>query len=324
MPPIQISEQSEFFIAICKRSIHSYVTLGVRNGNDVFVLASLGKVGSAAASPCGLMFWGVPAHIRNENYMFGQNPKHKDVKYKAYAIQYKHYLDFIGYMKSLPVFNRTYGTSDNLLGAYCPTPEDPNTLRWDLFQHVEPEAQVASATDINSHAGLNLSNTCRHSAIHLAQEAIHQRELGRGISSLFFRSPPLNAVFVDGKLNKQPHYFYILPLPPTAFASLPATELNIVSKLYRRLDEMVLIEHQSALTHQKFERMKELYNQLTSKQQVTISDIMNGIEAWEAKNKALISTHRQSHWIPFRTATQTMFDSFHAEFKVIREAQGPK
>ncbi len=183
--------------------------------------------------------------------------------------------------------------------------------------------QRSYATDLNEYARIGLNHSCRHSAIRLVEEASKCPNLGQGISSLFFNYPPLTAVFSAGKVKKNTSYFYILPLPPTSFASLTPVKLRIITKLYQRLDEIILNEQANPITIRKFQQLKKLYNNLTHDEHTSIMDIMNGIEEWAVANKTLIATHRRSHWIPFQTATQKMFAEFHHEFVAMQECPQP-
>ena len=114
-------------------------------------------------------------------------------------------------------------------------------------------------------------------------------------------------------------YFYILPLPPTAFVDMLPAQLRIISQLYRRLDKIVLSAQDNPDTIEKFSKLKNLYNDLTRDNHVSLDELMNGIEQWEVANKKLISTHRESHWISFQTATEKMFSNLHKEFQKLRD-----
>ncbi len=311
--PIQLSPYGEFFIALCQINEHSYITFGMRTGDKVEVLASFGKVFDESALGLSFVFWNTAAYVRNESFMFAEN-REREVKYKAYAITYHHYLAFLHHIKRLSLQHNSG------LRAYCPDPDQPSRLVWKLVANVKTNAKNTDSMDLNEYGRVGLiNNTCRHSAIHLTKQAAHRTDLGKGISSLFFSTPPLAADFLAGKVKKSTPYFYILPLPPQAFPGLTPAKHKIINQLYRRLDEIVLCAQKNPITIQKFHKIKELYNELTRNSKASIFDIMKGIEAWEHDNKDLISKHRKSHWFSFQTATEKMFVNFHHEFAVLRD-----
>lgn len=309
---LDISPQSEFFIALCQRQVHSYVTVGMKTGEKIEVLASHGKGATGDASSCSFVFWDTSAYIGNETFMFRADHE-RQVSYKAYAITYQHYLEFLDYLKRIAIHQHTE------LEAYCPDSTQPLRLEWKSIVEPQTENQEDNSIDLNRYGRLGLfNNTCRHSAIELTRAASHRYDLGRGISSLFFNRPPLSTVFFDGKVNKPDSPFYILPLPPQSFAGLSPKKLSILVQLYQRLDEIVLCAQQHPMTFQKFNKIKTLYNDLTANCTASIMDIMQGIEAWESENKSLIAQHRKPHWFAFQTATEKMFARFHEQFALFR------
>ena len=318
---IHISSNSEFFIALCKKGLHSYITLGVRNEDKIEVLAAFGKMGGDDASCCAALFWDTSAEIYNEDFMISSiNSKKKQVSYKAYSLKYQHYLHFLHYLKLLSLSQKR--TNDDRLFAYCPDKINPFQFDWGCIETFEAPNPLSNTVDFYEHGRLGvLSNSCRHSAIRLTKQATQRTDLGLGISPWFFKNPPLTGVFSNGKLDQISPYFYILPFPPTSFDPISSSKLKIISRLYRRLDEIILSEQTNPMTIEKFEKIKGLYNRLTGDSQLSIFDIMKGIEAWEVENKALISTHRKYHWISFQTATQKMFAHFHKEFAALRNPE---
>ena len=313
---ITIAAQSEFFIALCKVDAHSYITVGVKNADDIHVLTALGKTCSDAGSECGVPFWDTVAVVKNEKFMFNKNLQKKTVAYKAYAISYQHYLEFLHYLRLLSLSQKS--THIASLNAFCPDPKHPFKLEWKAVEAFEAHETTYYATDLSNHRRLGLFNTCRHSAIGLTKQATQCTNLGSGVSTLFFKDLPLRGVFSDGRLAQTSPHFYILPLPPASFESISPHKLKIITQLYRRLDDIILSEQKHPITIQKFDKIKQLYNNLTRDSQLSMFDMMKGIEAWEVDNKALISTHRKHHWITFQTATQKMLSNLHHEFAALR------
>ncbi len=318
--PIQLSPQSEIFIAVCKYYGHSYVTLGVKTGDKTEVLAAVGKLGKQdSATLCGLICNGVDAIVQNESFMFGPHTQ-RTVAYKAYMLSYQQYLEFLHYLKLLSLSQKSLSdSSTHSLKAYCPTPERKELLTWQSLDTYDSKEPTGTYVDLYEYSKLSLSNTCRHSAIRMVQQASKCAELSSSISSFFFTDLPSNADFLKGQVAKSTPYFYILPLPPSSFRDMPWQKQSILETLYQRLDDMCLSEQMNPVTFQKFSKLKALYLQLTSKEKASVFDVLEGIETWEKENKALISTHRKDHWISFQTATEKMFAYFHQEFKHLRD-----
>lgn len=316
--PIHVSPNSEFFIALCQYGAHSYVTLGVKMGDKTEVLAAVGKVAGYDSSACGFFFDSTDAFIKNERFLFDKD-KEYEVAYKAYALTYQHYLQFLHYLQVLSLSQTNAKIVSFSLMAYAPTTENPAVLQWGSIEDFDASALPPSAVDLDQHAYIGLwGNTCRHSAVQLTKDAIKCSDLGNAVSSAFFQSPPLHAVFSKGKVEKTTPYFYVLPLPPTAFDAMLPRKFKIINQLYRRLDEIVLSEQNNPITIQKFNQLKDLYNHLTRDSKTSIIDVMNGVEQWEEAHRSLISTHRKTHWFSFQTATQKMFVDFHKEFAALR------
>ncbi|MBA3536498.1 MAG: hypothetical protein H0T84_07810 [Tatlockia sp.] len=341
MSSLLVNKNNEFFIAICERNGHSYISLGVKdNDGTTQFLASFGKIYYREATQakkennfdmlkfrlsetCGAVFTDTNAYIQNEpviayeiNDGVWRRPKTSDISYKAYAINYQHYLQFLNHMAAI---SRKQQIKFNVkpLKAYFPVMENDDIvkLEWENVDHEDEIQPLANEEFVT----LSIGNNCRHSAIHLTEEARKTEGTGAGISSLFFKSLPLKAVLVSG--NVRGNYLFVLPLPPNAYSQVNREKLSILTELYTRLDEMVVIAQENELSIRKFEKLKGLYNKIAPHSPGTILDVITSIETWEKDNKELISTHREKHWFHFATATECMFDKFRIKFAGIRKEQ---
>jgi hypothetical protein len=335
---LDITKNSEFFIALCQYGPHSYVALGAKTKDKTQLLASFGKIASERTSNlctslCTAVFNKVPATILNEPVTkhlkpngFISNPSESNVTYKAYDISYQNYIEFLLYMKQLSVAQRAQNQYADILEAYIPiTKTDKKvTFEWRSVESLNVENQIKKPHDkdtiiepTRNSKALNLSlvsNTCRHSAIHFTQQARNNKHMGQGVSSAFFKKLPLKATFTNGEVSKQ-HYFYILPLPPSSYSDLSKEQEHILKKLYKRLDRLLQKHQNNPLTAEKFEQLKTLYNSITPKQTTAIWQVIDAVETWEKDNKTLISSHRSSFCFHFgKTATESMFKSFHNDF----------
>ena len=313
--PITVNKDSKFFIALCKDSDspHSFVSLGVENGNKQVLLGAFGKVFGKNSDDCRFFFSDTEGRINNERRFFAEDknktPIHSEMTYKAYSISYAQYLEFLKYMKTISLAQK----KNSPLMAYCPQEEDKTspivTLKWQSVNYLETEKNAnASNDDINQHLRIGKSNTCRHTAINFTKRATKLNNLGKGISSFFAFSPPLKTSILGGTLGADGQHIYILPLPPKSFTGVSKSKLAILNKLYTRLDEIILMEQYNRKTSKKFEQIKALYNSITANEKSNLNEVLKEITSWVNDNKDLISTHRKPHWISFKTTTERMFN----------------
>lgn len=303
---IQISEYSEFFIAICKAEdeIHTYLIAGVKNGDEVSILAALGK--GTQGIICDAIFSKLAASLGAEAYMF--DDEKVQFKYKAFAMQYKDYIEFLAYLKLLQTENENGSfLLKPSFRAYCPNKNNPHQLelckihKYDFGSDVKPQLDCKQR---ESYSYLSPGNTCRHTAITLAKQGTKRDDLGTGVSTIGTVELPLYAEFNYGK-SFAPG-FCILPQPPTALKNIAKPKLDILTKFYRRMDEIILSQQKNPLTMQKFEIVKQLYNQMTKNIQRPLIQLLEGIQLWELNNRGLINKHRKQHWFSFQTATRKM------------------
>lgn len=163
---------------------------------------------------------------------------------------------------------------------------------------------------------LSQRDTCRTTAIDMAQDVAMLDNLGKGVSGLFFRRLPLSMTIVNGII--QPEHLFVLPPPPNAFKDMEPKNLLIAKRLYRRLDEIIQIQKKNPLTQQKFEAIKKLYKETTENYACDHSQLMKHIEKWHSDNQELLGSHRKAHWFRFQTASTKMFNEILAENKSTR------
>lgn len=287
------------------------MALGVKNlAGETQLLTSLGKV---------IVNWrlraGIGAVIQAEDVMSRYN---SFLNYKAYSITWQNYLDFLKYMQRVQAQNHaTIFPGAFPLSAFQPS-EEPDLLEEDeAIVKLDWRNIKAAPGTITDDAEYRLSggNTCRHSAIRMTRAAMGPRDMGAGVSNQFFKKLPLTATLKRAEhFDDRTQFFYILPQPPGSYDSLPEHTRWIAKKLYRRLDEMIMMQHRNPLTMSKFQGIKGLYQQIMADQETDIVSILKGIRDWEAENRTLIASHRKDHWFHFATATEKMFGDLHRHF----------
>lgn len=323
-PTITINKNSKFFIAMCKdvNTPHSFISLGVEIDNKQVLLGSFGKVKTRDASNCCFIFGETAGRIMNERIFFTKKNKkiYSEMTYKAWSLSLQQYMEFLAYMRNISMSQKTLSA----LEAYCPISETGTeiTLKW---QSVEEKMLIDYAAEepdnFDDYQRIGIINTCRHAAIKLTKQASHLTDLGQGISSIFTVNPPLTTRVVAGLMGARGEHIYILPLPPRSFPGLCEKKLAIISKLYERLDTILLAEQNKKATVDKFEKIKALYESITSQEKASMSEIFNEINCWVDSNQQLISTHRQSHWISFPTATEKMFKKMLEENQIYKNSE---
>ena len=113
----------------------------------------------------------------------------------------------------------------------------------------------------------------------------------------------------DGKFT-QP--LYILPPPPTAYHLHPKKQ-KLVTKLFRRLEEIIKINQTSDETRKKFIGIKSIYLHAVQDQEMSFQTLVESILTWSEKNKAVVDHHRGWHFFFQRTATRIMVDDIREE-----------
>ena len=174
---------------------------------------------------------------------------------------------------------------------------------------------------------LNRKKNCRGSAIEILNYTRESTETPHNISSFFGRALPIQTTLKAGAPTDQ-RPFYILPLPPTAFKKQqknPASEkkLEFLTKLYRRMEEIITLESDSPLTKSKFDKLKALYKKVAGKSYAQPDDLLKSIQQWREKNPDigqlrktyffddllnLIGIHRES-------ATTKFFNEFRPQIR---------
>lgn len=333
-PQVTINKNDKFFVALCVRYDltpfrHTFISLGVENKDGEKVM--LGAFGKNLASNFSyfecLTTGSSKAKIYNERIFFNEDNQENSLPltYKAYELTYEQYLEFLEYLATIS------NTQSNLsrLEAYTPVENDPTeeankvTFKWQYLGMPTEKNTDENNNNANENSNkesikkagytsLGLTNTCRHSAISLIKKAGSLTTPGAGIFSFFMRSPPLTATTQCFKLGRPEEHIYLLPLAPSSYLKIPALQRTILTKLYERLEQIVLTKQNAPTTKEKFEKIKKLYDSLIKNQEVSLGKMFEEINKWVDQNNTLIKTHRKSHWISFKTSTENMFQQIKA------------
>ncbi|KTC83200.1 hypothetical protein [Legionella cincinnatiensis] len=323
--PITINPQADkFFISINKQGVHSFIMLGIYDQNKAkHLLCRVGKFGDnddkdpncslVTKFLCNALFYKNKAKLGDEGITRrakGSTP----ITYQAYDITYAQYLEFIQILESLQ-------TDENKFLCYKPVATQNNEVTLELNNDLifAPQPKNKIKENVNE---LHVGNTCRHSAITLV-EATQHAPVASLVSSSFFTSLPYKTVLDYGKPSEEIP-FYVLPAPPVAFSGLGQTKTKIITKLYQRMERMLLLETNSQSTQDKFLRLKELYLNIVGPQKkLSFSELLQSIQTWKKDNESILTALRKKYfWDSFftrKSATMSLIEEVERDLQVAQK-----
>ncbi|WP_133126849.1 hypothetical protein [Legionella nagasakiensis] len=273
-------EQDEFFIALAKKGVHTFVMLGVMQEGRPVLLARVGKFVIDDNQSCcrlggKLLFTGAKAELQPESLRLGG-----DISYGAYVISYRQYLQFTKLM--------SMAQGSQSIRCYLPEREDDTTAVLTLKEikksessdeNTEQERKIIARTHHTQ-----LSNTCRHTAIDLIEYTQGIRTLTTNVSRLFFQSLPLQTKFSYGVAQD---HFYVFPLPPEAYHAEKEKRV-ILTKIYRRMENLLKKDPYGDNTIAKFSALKRLYVQQAGIPMDDVEQALDSIRQWKATSQPVI------------------------------------
>lgn len=310
--------RDKFFISINTQGFHSFIMLGIyqqnKDQNQVqHVLCRVGKFAKINKNDseciksskfiCQALFTSYPAELHDEE-VYRESGRARPINYQAYDITYTQYLEFVSILASLQ-------TNDNSFCCFQPEDNKENTNKVLFKYKIVTSKEQKQVTEIeNSAHGLCITNTCRHTAIKLVEETRHA-PISSSVSSLFFRDLPCKTYLRHGKPTANIP-FYVMPIPPVEYKHLDAKSRQILEKLYKRMECLPLIASENLETQDKFDCLKDLYNQIARpRKDLSIDDLLSCIHQWKKQNLPLISSLRQYtlldlFWSNRQSATQKL------------------
>lgn len=304
-PDLLIGKNAEFFVALAKRGVHTFVMLGVMDEkNKPHVLTVIGKKieeGNSCPSLIQVLL-GAKALFSGdrEGGKELQGFSHS-VSYAAYAISYEQYL------QSLDLMNEMSPEKNHSFYQPLETVEkggETRRFRYQPLKHKEKEKEEKRKKIIDKSHHLSPLNTCRHTGAEVV-EYIKDSPLPSDISRVFFRALPLKATFEKGTTTPlkdkngavvSNNYFYVFPPPPTLFSDCQARKekMAILITIYKRMEELIQKDPHGQNTRDKFDALKELYISQTElfEKKKSFSDVLTSVAQWTVENKAVISELR--------------------------------
>jgi hypothetical protein len=131
-----------------------------------------------------------------------------------------------------------------------------------------------------------------------------------GISSLFFIAPKYKTTMKAGCLD--PDNFYILPPPPTVNkGKVSPHQMGVLKKLYKRLEEIPVMDPDSTETRAKFDALKETYQDVAGKNNLSAGQLLAKILEHEKQNERELFQKRSpgllSRLFGISSSTERMF-----------------
>jgi hypothetical protein len=297
--PIKINkEQDNLFISIAKIKAHTFIMLGVYNSTKVkHLLCRVGKVldGGLDELNClervffslNILASEVPGKLDNE-IIEGDEKREDQISYQAYDISLKQYIAFIRLLEAME-------TEHNRYLCYKPVDEDETEITFiSTDEPVFVKASNISPVMAAAH-GLSVTNTCRHTAINVLEEVLKVPKPSL-VSTHFFNELPYQTKLDYCKPSDEIP-FYVLPISPVAFPNLPKEKHLVLTKLYQRMENMLLIEPNSIQTQAKFLALKSYYNEtLGNQNELSIEELLNSIQSWKETNKSTLSVLRKTYF----------------------------
>ncbi len=293
-------DKDQFFIAICKQGAHSFLMLGVYDQNQVtHLLCRVGKFfdlpRESRNSRCyttssliiNALFSSAKAKIKDEK-LSREAKGEVPISYQAYDLSYQHYLEFIQLLEGLQ-------TDDNKYKCYKPVAENQSEVYLKLTRDLIFTPRTDLGEIIADTSEVRLNNTCRHTAIKLVEEAQHV-PVSPLISSNFFSDLPYQTRLDYGKPSADVP-FYVLPPSPAAYPDLSEEKRSAVTKLYTRMEHLLLIDPYSVHTQNKFRSLKDLYTEIAGPQKdLTLDQLLFSIQSWKEANKSTLNVLRQKYF----------------------------
>lgn len=330
-PPLVVNKGSEFFIAIGKQDIHSFVMLGViKEDGTPQLLARVGKtgdVGNACLVTATIKAVGPGAPSRmQEEWIFGKTDK--VIAYQAYAINYEQYKECLELISAMEKSQRKNPLIKNdaerdRIECYIPTRGSDKSKNEQVILKYRKLSRVKFSTEkiqnmpedtIKGVQELHITNTCRTTSINIIEAILGFKTT---ISKYFFVNPNYNTVLRNGSPDKDT--FYILPPPPTAILvgfNDMKKQVSTLEKIYKRLEEIPKKYPADPATREKFNALKTIYLEAAGDNTLDATTFLQKILEHE---KNVLYTKRApsffSRVLSLPSSTEKMFKKFEKEYQ---------
>lgn len=206
---------------------------------------------------------------------------------------------------TIPLYKPIKTTDDKIELAYTTKPLRPNEQVNLAEQPVYQRSQTFSYL-----------NTCRHTVIELLNFV---RGSITSISTYWFL--PLKLTLKAGQFSPNQN-IYIMPIPPQMDMPNHPDVIKkqlILTKLYQRLERLILINPDSQETKAKFDLLKQRYLDTHGEINLPLNQILTSILNYQKTHQTALFKQREQRFIDHfyrlfgsqrKTATEHMFDEF--------------
>ena len=163
---------------------------------------------------------------------------------------------------------------------------------------------------------MSFQNHCRLDAQRLLHSTFPNTSIDDfGVSGSIQGHLLCQSSITNGAFDKE---IIILPPPPSSY-NLGEKQTKILNKLYSRIEKILALNQDDESTKEKFEKTKNLYQSIVSREKPSLDDVLTSIISWAHQNQEMVDKHRRG-WSFFQpTATR----SFVEEVKKEKENNDP-
>ena len=313
-----VGSDNEYFLAIAKQGIHSFMMLGViKDDGSPQLLARVGKTNwidpdassglKMTAKSCGK---GTLAMIGDEG-ITRKKDHNVAVNYQAYTISLEQMKGFLSLIKEIEakqlhnsrINNALINASEEDRSISCYAPILGDKTRSVPFEYKKlqewteaPKDRIKYPTSetIATHAQtLSATNTCRTTSLNVVECVLGFKT---DISKYFFVAPKFQTTLSAGQPLKET--FYILPAPPIACTNqLTKQQTYVLNKLYKRLEEIPKSHPGDPKTKEKFDQLKTIYKQIAGENNLNANTLLTKIIEHEALNSKTLFTKRSPNFL---------------------------
>jgi hypothetical protein len=329
---IKLNKNSEFFISIAKKGIHSFMMLGVvaPDGTN-HLLARVGKsndidpdYGQTAKKVIVMAGKAIVSYTqaRLADEGIARYTGSDKISYQAYSINYNQAVDFLHLIREIEVKQTPNNPHDTrAITALIPVMEKGDDVFFehkhlcDLKSRDKPNGQAEHlAQQVST---ITAGNTCRTSALNMVEAILG---FATKVSKFFFVSPKYKTTLDLGLPNKDS--FYILPPPPKTYDTLPASQQKVLMNLYKQMEAIPEKNPNSLETRNKFNAVKDLYKKIAGENKLNANELLVKIIDHEAKNEQALHAKRNpgflSQLLGLKSDTEKTFGKIKRELQSLK------
>ena len=303
---IEVNPSNEFFIAIGKKGIHSFLMLGVVNDEgEPRLLARIGKTNDIDPDynnklriKLKLLFSSTKAHLGEEKLYIKS-----EISYQAYSInlnQFNQFLELVHNMEKKHLDDPIIGpkVGETRINCYLPieTTEDKITFKYqplaELPKFLNTESEIPSPELMKGAQEVRRTNNCRTTSLNIIELILGYKT---DVSQYFFVSPKYKTHGQNGHPNKAA--FYVLPPPPIAFKSqVSPKQMSVLKKLYARLGETPLTYANDKETKLKFDELRSMYTEISGQNNLSAKELLSRIIQHETGHGPVLFAKRHPNF----------------------------